>query len=135
GGSYGFGKGRCQAQRYSCQPLTSPRRTGFSRTYKSFAFVSSADRNTRSNDSSCHIAPWCSSRWLILRAEAPLIAFMISNSGITLCRKPINSWGENQVGVVGHDYSGVQVISKGVIVTNRFKDDVAPIPAGSVDLW
>ena len=37
----------------------------------------------------------------------------------------INSWGENQVGVVGHDYSGVQVISKGVIVTNRFKDDVA----------
>jgi len=37
----------------------------------------------------------------------------------------VNSWRENQVGMIGHDYGGIQVISKGVIMANRFEHDVA----------
>ena len=36
----------------------------------------------------------------------------------------IDTWRYNHVGMVGHDHRSVQIVSKGVIVANTFKDDV-----------
>src|ERR1019366_6066191 len=77
-GLNGLSGGGCQSQRYSVHSEASPLGTGLSRMYWIFASRLSEDRSTRSNDSVCHTLPAWPNFRLILCAEAPLIASIIS---------------------------------------------------------